>query len=393
MDDGRTGCALQRVSRQFRELSKHSRLTSVCLYRSKDILRFEAVIDRLPPNERRVRYLHITSPHLFLDVSEDDDDGDYRECDLSSLDIDTDNDDRPSEGSLDENLEIDSDNSDSDGGEYQLLSIVEQEEVHNDITYLEAPPISEEYSAAPVHEGKDSMAEYKLEMDQANSIILAAVNNIISTHSSTLYALSIHWTKEFSSGYLSIPDFIPPSLNLPCLTELYLCLNLRSYTNDPTRDTYPESMFYGGNYQKKFNDLDLPALRRLRLAGLAWPYGRPYDVIRRIAPDITHIHTKPDLMGAYSGDFSSITFPMKLFIELPDETLPDRDEENVESLITDPEKVGRVGYHQYVTATIGMCIPEGYDADCWEAHWAAGLRGESGHWPEPGDLILSSALA
>ena len=313
MDDGRTGCALQRVSKHFRELSKHFRLTSVCLYRSKDILRFEAVIDRLPLNERRVRYLHITSPHLFLDVSEDEDDEDYQisEPDSSSLDTETDDDDTfPSEGSLDEeekeNLEIDSDDSNSDEDEYQPLSMAEQEEVHGDIAYLEAgwlaAPNSDEDSASPIYKGKDSMAEYKSEMDQANSIILAAVNNIISTLSSTLYALSIHWTKEFSSGYLSIPDFIPSPLNLPCLTELYLCVNLRSYTNDPTRDTYPESMFYapGGNYHKEFKGLTLPALRRLRFAGMAWPYGRPYDVIKQIAPNITHLRSKTDLMGCVS---------------------------------------------------------------------------------------------
>ena len=92
----------------------------------------------------------------------------------------------------------------------------------------------------------------------------------------------------------------------------------------------------------------------------------------------------------FTNDFSSTTFPLKVFIELPDGTLRDRDGDHVESLITDPEKVVRVRFHQYVTATIGMSILEGYDADCWEAHWAAGLRGESGHWPEPGDLILSS---
>jgi hypothetical protein len=305
MDDGRTGCALQRVSKHFRELSKPFRLTSVCLYRSKDILKFEAAIDPLPPNERRVQYLHITSPHLFLDVSEDGDDDDYQtsESDSSRFDTDADNDDTfPSEGSLEEeNLETNSDNSDSDEDEYQPLSIAEQEEVHDDIKYLKAAPSYEDYSVSALYRGKYSMAKYKSEMDQANSIILAAVNNIISTLSSTLYALSIHWTKEFNSEYLSIPDFIPPRLNLPCLTELYICVNLRSYTNDPIRDTYPESMFYGENYHEKFNGLTLPALRRLRYAGLAWSYvGRPYDVIRQMAPNITHIRTKMDLMRCVS---------------------------------------------------------------------------------------------
>ena len=311
MDDGRTGCALQRVSKHFRELSKHFRLTSVCLYRSKNILRFEAAIERLPPNERRVRYLHITSPHLFLDVSEDEDDEDYQisEPDSSSLDTDTDGDDTfPSLASLHEeekeNLEPDSDNTDSDEDEYQPLSIAEQEEVNDDVAYLKAAPNSDEYPVSPLYEGKDFLEEYESEMEQANKIILAAVNNIISTLSSTLYALSIHFTAEFNSEYLSIPNFIPPHLNLPCLTELYLCVNLRSYTNDPTRDTYPESMF-GRSYREKFNGLTLPALQRLRVAGLAWPYGRPYDVIKQIAPNMTHIRSKPDLMGCVSTTSTS----------------------------------------------------------------------------------------
>ena len=79
MDDGRTGCALLRVSKHFRELSKPFRLTSICLYGSEEILQFEAAITPLPPNERRIRYLHITTPHLLLDVSKDEDDDDYDE--------------------------------------------------------------------------------------------------------------------------------------------------------------------------------------------------------------------------------------------------------------------------------------------------------------------------
>ena len=40
-----------------------------------------------------------------------------------------------------------------------------------------------------------------------------------------------------------------------------------------------------------------------------------------------------------------------------------------------------------------MRIPEAYDAGCWEAHWAAGLRGEAGHWPEPGISFLPSCVS
>jgi hypothetical protein len=70
-----------------------------------------------------------------------------------------------------------------------------------------------------------------VEMDQAKSVLLSSVKQIISTLSSTLYALSIHWTKLFREGYLSIPNFIPSCTSLPCLTELYLCVNIRGSTH------------------------------------------------------------------------------------------------------------------------------------------------------------------
>ena len=303
MDDGSTGCALQRVSKHFRELSKYSRFTSVCLYRSKDILRFEAAIAPLPPNERRVRYLHITSPHLFLDVSEDEleDDGDYE---ISDSESSFDNDDilATAENPGDEvemgNVEMDADDSDSDDDEYRPLSPAEESEVHDDIAYFISSATSSETIALQVFEVKDSMGEYIAEIDQANSIILSLVKQIISTLSPTLYALSIHWTREFS---LSIPDLIPSSTSLPCLTELYLCVNNRSYTSDrmhTRQETYPESMFFDYNeFLQNFDGLTFPALRRLRFAGLAWSAVEcPYDMVKRMAPNLTHIRTKTDVM-------------------------------------------------------------------------------------------------
>jgi len=313
MDDGRTGCALQRVSKHFQVLSKYSRFTSICLYRSKDILRFHAAIRPLPPNEKRVRYLHITSPHLFLDVSEDEDDYDYDEISGSdSSSFGTDNDDaftaegNPGDEAEMGNVEMDIDESDSEDNEYRPLSPAEESEVHDDVAYLiSSATSSQAITESKLFEGKDPMGEYMAEMDQANSIILSSVKKIISTLSSTLYALSIHWTKESDSAYLSIPDFVPSSISLPCLTELYLCLNLRSYTVYPLytsditrRDNYPVSKFYRKKkFRKRFNRLKFPALRRLRFAGLAWSaVGCPYDMVKRMAPNLTHVRTKTDLM-------------------------------------------------------------------------------------------------
>jgi len=301
MDDGSTGCALQRVSKHFRELSKYSRFTSVCLYRSKDILRFEAAITALPHDERRVLYLHITSPHLFLDVSEEEleDDGDYE---ISGSESSFDNDDtegNPGDDAETGKIEMYIHESDSDDDEYRPLSPAEESEVNDDVAYFISSTTSSE-AITPQFEG--SIEEYMAEMDQANSIILSSVKQIISTLSSHLHALSIHWTKEFNSGYLSIPDFIPSSTSLPCLTELYLCVNLRSYTWDrdsTRRDTYPESIFYRQDFfLEKFNGLMFPALRRLRFAGLACSAVEcPYDMVMRMAPNLTPIRTKTDIMG------------------------------------------------------------------------------------------------
>ncbi|KIJ91404.1 hypothetical protein K443DRAFT_686066 [Laccaria amethystina LaAM-08-1] len=369
MDDGSTGCALQRVSKHFRELSKYSRFTSVCLYRSKDILRFEAAVIPLPPNERRVRYLHITSPHLFLDVSEEEleDDGGYKISDSGSS-FDNDN-SFPTEGNPGDvaemgNVEMDVDESDSDDDECRTPSSTEESEVDDDVAYF----ISSATSSVAVTsqlEVKDTMGEYMAEMRQANSMILSSVKQIISTLSSTLYALSVHWTKESNSGYLSIPDFIPSSTSLPCLTELYLYINIRSYTaaslytSDPTRqDTFP-------------------ALRRLRFAGLAWSgIECPYDMVKRMAPNLTHIRTDTNLTGTAFGPF---TFPtnLKVFIEVPG--LPER-EEDVEYLMNERDFVRNLGYDPSLVRGVGMRIPEAYDAHCWENHWEAGLKGEPGHW-------------
>lgn len=80
-----------------------------------------------------------------------------------------------------------------------------------------------------------------------------------------------------------------------------------------------------------------------------------------------------------------------MLIEFPDWT-PVRGDD-VESLMpvnhSAYDYVRNLGYDSHHLIVICMRNPEAYDADRWEAHWAAGLRGEAGHWPEPEDLILS----
>ena len=217
-----------------------------------------------------------------------------RSVNLTASNFDTDNDNTfTTEGSGDEenaeNMETDTSKSDSDEEEYQPLSVAEESELQDDNIYL-----TSSFYETILQVDKDE------EMKQANNVILLSVNHIISTVSSTLYALSIHWAKETDSAwYFSIPDFIPSSTSLPYLTELYLCIDHHSYTADASElDTYPESLFHRTDlFLKKFKGLTFPALQRLRFAGLAWSAIEcPYDMVKRMAPNLTHIRTKTDLM-------------------------------------------------------------------------------------------------
>ena len=194
---------------------------------------------------------------MFLNVSQDEfeDDGDYK-ISGSESSLDTNDDilataENPADAAEMGNVEIDVDECDSDDDECRPLSPVEKSEVHDDIAYFISSATSSKAITSQLFEGKDPTGKYMAEMDRANSIILSSVKQIISTLFSALYALSIHWTGEFSLGYLSILDFIPSSTSLPCLTlELYLSANLRSYTWDrisARRDTYPQSIFYRKN--------------------------------------------------------------------------------------------------------------------------------------------------
>jgi hypothetical protein len=63
---------------------------------------------------------------------------------------------------------------------------------------------------------------------------------------------------------------------------------------------------------------------------------------------------------------------------------------DAESLMNDPDFVRSLGYDLQFVTVVGVGTTDTYDTDCWEAHWAAALRGEAGHWAEPEDLILSS---
>ncbi|KAL0953795.1 hypothetical protein HGRIS_004979 [Hohenbuehelia grisea] len=60
-DSGRTGRSLSRVSRYFREVSRHVRLQSIAVHGIDQINAFAALLDSTPPRERRVRYLAIST--------------------------------------------------------------------------------------------------------------------------------------------------------------------------------------------------------------------------------------------------------------------------------------------------------------------------------------------
>ena len=59
-DDGQTGRALSLVSKRVRNASRRHALQSVALYGSEQISAFAAHLDKLDPQERRVRNLYLT---------------------------------------------------------------------------------------------------------------------------------------------------------------------------------------------------------------------------------------------------------------------------------------------------------------------------------------------
>jgi len=81
-DSGRTGLSLSLVSRYFHNVSRSHQYQSVSFTRSKHIPLFRNTLSHAPLDARRIKYLYVCCPNVFLYVS-DGEDSDYVETPMA----------------------------------------------------------------------------------------------------------------------------------------------------------------------------------------------------------------------------------------------------------------------------------------------------------------------
>ncbi|EAU90722.1 hypothetical protein CC1G_03991 [Coprinopsis cinerea okayama7 len=195
-DDGTTGRSLSLVSGAFNTLSKPFKYQSIALTRSKRVLSFNAQLDRLPSDDRRVKYLFVHCPHVFLD-NDDDGDDDYEGSSSSGS---------GSTGSYDDSAY----QSDYQASSPRLLSEL------NDLA-------TEAHEARQNREDEDfdmadstSSVAFREQLSQADDIVSKSLFDLLQKISPTLELLSLYYVS--CQGRL-IEEMIPP---LPHLRELCL---------------------------------------------------------------------------------------------------------------------------------------------------------------------------
>ena len=271
-DSGRTGVSLSLVSRYFRNVSSSYQYQSVSLTRSKHIPLFRNTLSRAPLKARRIKYLYVCCPNVFLDVS-DGEDSDYIETPMDISDSSGSNEDKQA-------------GSDSSDEEYEGSPTAEelQEALEDSFALTKDPHF--------LPQGFDDSA-YDLDpcvwddfdegIRAADVPILEAFQDILQEASSSLLILSVHWT---SCGPLRLDKLLLP---LPNLVELHLC---RTYHTEwdleqETDETAPTSF---------------PQLRRLYMFGYNDYWQDSYgQSLGKIAPRITHIRMPNGYIGYALG--------------------------------------------------------------------------------------------
>ncbi|KAJ3501090.1 hypothetical protein NLJ89_g9496 [Agrocybe chaxingu] len=189
LDSGITGRHLSLVCHDFHHCSKPYKLQSIALTRGKHIISFYRHISQLPPHEKRVKFLLVRCPNLFLDVSDDEEDMEFQEDDAMSLDTSI-------KSSNSNGSDVDREMSPS-----EISDIVEDAEV--DYLNIDSPM-----------EGVQSAID--AEIGAVDDLVLEAFRGIMEDVSSTLSLLYVHWT---SNAPLLIESLLVP---LPHLEELNL---------------------------------------------------------------------------------------------------------------------------------------------------------------------------
>ena len=259
-DSGRTGRYLSIVSRYFRNVSRSYQYQSVSLTRSKHIPSFRRTLFHAPLEARRIRYLYVCCPNVFLDVS-DDEDPDYVEIPMTIS----------SRNASNEIMEVESDSS---GEEYEGSPTSEElQEALDDSIALKS---SEDPFFLP--QGcNDNDADLRVwddfdeDVQAADVFILEALRDILCAASLSLLILSVNWT---SFRPFLLEEILVP---LPNLVELHLCRTFTSQDEiDPETEETAPTLF--------------PRLQRLHIFG--YVDQRPDSFgqsLGRIAPSLTQI--------------------------------------------------------------------------------------------------------
>lgn len=256
-DSGRTGLSLSLVSRYFRNVSRSCQYQSVSLTRSKHIPLFRRTLSHAPLEARRIKYLYVCCPDVFLDVS-DKEDSDYVASPMAIS---------GSSGSS-KSMQF---GSDSSGEEYEGSPTAEEfgealdESIALRVSY--DPPSPPQGPDVDMHVWDDLDED----IQTADVFILEALHDILREASSSLLILSVNWT---SFRPLLLEELLFP---LPNLVELHLCRNFTSQDeiNPETEDTTP-TLF--------------PRLERLHIFGYADQRPDSFgQSLGRIAPSLTHI--------------------------------------------------------------------------------------------------------
>lgn len=257
-DSGRTGLSLSLVSRYFHNVSRSYQYQSVSLTRSKHIPLFRNTLAHAPLEARRIKYLYVCCPNVFLDVS-DGEDTDYVENSVAISGS------SGSNGSMHVG-------SDSSGEEYERSPTVEelQEALDDSIA------LSEDLHFLPQGFNDNDpdlhiWDDFDENMQAADVFILEAFRDIVREASSSLLILSVNWT---SFRPLLLEELLFP---LPKLVELHLCRTFTSQDEiDPETEHTAPTLF--------------PRLRRLHILG--YVDQRPDSFgqsLGKIAPSLTHI--------------------------------------------------------------------------------------------------------
>jgi hypothetical protein len=289
IDDGTTGRWLELVSNDFQRLSKPFKYQSICLRRVKQIIMFDPVVKSLPPGFNDVQYLHITWPHPFLDVSDDESDDDYlasTDDETAWTDVDSDDDGitpPSSESGSEEAFDTTSDSSsESEGNEYEPLTLEEEQEMIADAEFV----MDKGDLDAPSEIETDYIDSYLAELACGNQDIRKAVHGILAAIASSLRILSIHSANGQDS--MSIAELIP--FPLPVLSGLFLCFQAGCPSWEdryPTSRMVPQSR-HTPFLAPQFSKLQFPSLTQAHIAGFAWPEP-PYIVINNISPQLRHL--------------------------------------------------------------------------------------------------------